>query len=147
MSELGKIITEYLAIFIVSTVRVCLVCCTRVFELEAKTYLKIKLIRVPFTVHLLHDVLIIIIPERPAQFVIIHIGLALPFAPASCHLIRINQFKFAISSLPEDASRVACVGEQLQQKLPQLYLARAGARESLLAGSGRLHGIRSEQAV
>ena len=72
-----------------------------------------------------HDVLVVVVAQRAAEFVVVHVRLALSFAPASRHLVRINQLELAVRALPADAVHVAAVRQQLEQKLPQLYLTAA----------------------
>lgn len=87
--------------------------------------LKIELVGVPLAVHLLHDVLVVVVPECPRQLVVVHVGFALSFAPLSGDLIRVEQLELAVPALPADAGRVGLVGQQLEQELPQLNLTRA----------------------
>ena len=84
----------------------------------------------PFSVHLRHDILIVVISQRPWQLVVIHVRLRLPLAPPARHLIRIRQLEFpAIPVLPDDTARIRrALIQQLQQKLPQLYLPTADVR-------------------
>lgn len=80
--------------------------------------LEVELVGVALAVHLLHDVLVIIVPERPAELVVVHVRLALALAPLARHLVRVEQLELAVSALPGDAGRVGLVGEQLEQELP-----------------------------
>lgn len=75
--------------------------------------LKVELVGVALAVHLLHDVLVVIIPERPAELVIVHVWLALTFAPLARHLVGVEQLELAVAALPADAGRVCLVSEQL----------------------------------
>lgn len=54
------------------------------------------------------------LPERPAEFVVIHIRLWLSLPPSPCHLVRICQFKFSIGSFPSDATSIGRIAEQFQ---------------------------------
>lgn len=87
--------------------------------------LEVELVGVALAVHLLHDVLVVIVPERAAQLVVVHVRLALPLAPLPGHLVRIQELELAVAALPADAARVRLVGEQLEQELPELNLAAA----------------------
>uniref|UniRef100_A0A1I8GJU7 Protein kinase domain-containing protein n=1 Tax=Macrostomum lignano TaxID=282301 RepID=A0A1I8GJU7_9PLAT len=83
---------------------------------------KVELVGVALAVHLGHDVLVVIVAQRPAQLVVVHVGLGLALAPASGHLVRVGQLELAVGALPDDAAGVAAVRQQLQQELPQLDL-------------------------
>lgn len=76
--------------------------------------LEIELVRVPLAVHLRHDVLVVVIPQGPRQFVVIHIRFRLPLAPSSRHLVGIGQLEFAIGSFPRDARGVTRVRQELE---------------------------------
>ena len=73
--------------------------------------------------HLGHDVLVVVISKRAAEFVVVHVRFALAFSPASSDLVRINQLELARCTVPRDARSVPGVGQQLQQELPQLDLS------------------------
>lgn len=73
--------------------------------------LEIELVRVPFTMHLGHYVLVVVISKRTAEFVVVHVGLAFSLAPSSRHFIRISQLEFPICAFPRDAVGVAAVGK------------------------------------
>ena len=64
---------------------------------------------VPFTMNLRHDVLVVIVTQCPTQFVVVHIRLALSFAPAPGYLVRVDQFELPAYTLPRDATRIAAV--------------------------------------
>lgn len=83
---------------------------------------KVKLVGVAFAVHLGHDVFVIVVAQRTAQLIIVHVGLALALTPTSRHLVWICHLKLAVGSLPSDAAGVGAVRQQLQEELPQLYL-------------------------
>lgn len=70
---------------------------------------KVKLVGVAFAVHFGHDVLVVIIAQCTTQFVVVHVGLAFAFTPASGHLIRVYQFKFAVRALPGDTAGIVAV--------------------------------------
>ena len=90
---------------------------------------KVKLVGVPFPVHLGHNVLIVVVPQGPAHLVVVHVGLALPLTPAPRHLVRVGELELARGSLPRDDARVRGVRQELQQELPQLDLARGLGRQ------------------
>ena len=83
---------------------------------------KVKLVGIAFPVHLGHNVLIVVVSQRAAEFVVVHVGFGLPLAPAACHLIRVHELKLAVGSLPQDTVDVTAVREKLQEELPQLDL-------------------------
>ena len=68
----------------------------------------------------------LLLPEGAAELVVVHVGLALLVSPHLGHLVRLDQPKLAPSALPPDDVPMAVrTGEQLQQELPELDLARA----------------------
>ena len=85
---------------------------------------EVELVGVALAVHLGHDVLVVVVAQRTAQLVVVHVGFGLPLAPAARHLIRVHQLELAVRALPRDAARVGRVRQQLQQELPQLDLTR-----------------------
>ena len=74
-----------------------------------------------------HDVLVVVVSQRAAEFVVVHVRLALAFAPASSHLVRVRQLELARRPVPRDARRVSGVRQQLEQELPQLDLSASCA--------------------
>ena len=86
--------------------------------------LEVKFVGVALAVHLRHDVLVIVVAESAAQLVVVHVGLALALAPALGHLVRVGHLELSVGALPGDDAGVVAVGQQLQQELPQLDLAR-----------------------
>lgn len=87
--------------------------------------LKVKLVGIPLTMNFCHDVLVVVVSKCSTQFVIIHVGFALPLTPSSSYFIWICQFKLSISSFPSNAAGVWRVRQQFKQELPQLYLSRS----------------------
>ena len=59
--------------------------------------------------YLSHDVFVIVVAQCSAEFVIVHIRFALSFAPASSHLVRVDQLELAVSAFPADTVDVAAV--------------------------------------
>lgn len=84
---------------------------------------KVKLVGVALAVDFGHDVFVIIVAQRTAQLVVVHVWLALPLAPAPGHFIWIRHLKLSVGALPGDAASVGAVGQELQEELPQLNLA------------------------
>ena len=65
-------------------------------------------------------------PQGPAQLVIIHLGLALADTPEPSHLVGVLDDEFPVVPLPGDDTLVLLLPQQLQDKVPQLDLPRAG---------------------
>lgn len=84
--------------------------------------MKVKLVGVAFAVDFGHDVFVIIVAQRTAQLVVVHVWLALPFPPASGHFVWIRHLELSIGAFPGDAAGVGAVGQELQEELPQLNL-------------------------
>lgn len=83
---------------------------------------EIKFVGVALTMNLSHNIFIIVVAKRTAEFVIVHVRLAFPLPPAPSHLIGVCHLELPVGALPGDAVGVGAVGEELQQELPQLYL-------------------------
>lgn len=86
---------------------------------------EIKLVGVSLAVHFGHDVFVVVVAQRPAQLVVVHVGFALAFPPPAGHLVGVYELELAVGALPGDARHVVAVREELQQKLPQLDLPTA----------------------
>lgn len=86
---------------------------------------EIKLVCISLSVDLSHDVFVVVIAQRPAQLVVVHVGFAFAFPPPPGHLIRVDELELAVGALPGNARHVGAVREELQQKLPQLNLPTA----------------------
>lgn len=84
---------------------------------------EVELVGIALPVHFGHDVLVVVVAEGPAEFIVVHIGLALPLPPAPRHLVGVRHLELPVGTFPGDAAGVGAVGEQLQQELPQLDLA------------------------
>lgn len=70
---------------------------------------EIKLVGVSLAVHLGHDIFVVVVAQRAAQLVIVHVGFALAFTPASRHFIWVCHLKLAVGPLPGDAAGVGTV--------------------------------------
>lgn len=92
--------------------------------------MKVKLVRVSFAVHFGHYVLVVVVAERSAELVVVHVRLALALAPLASNLVRVDELELAVRALPVNDGCVARVGQEFEQELPQLYLACAGRAES-----------------
>ena len=75
---------------------------------------EVELVRVALAVHLGHDVLVVVVAQRAAQLVVVHVRLALAFSPASSNLVRVSHLELTRRAFPRDARRVADVRQQLQ---------------------------------
>lgn len=51
---------------------------------------EVELVGIALAVHLAHDVLVVVVPQRPAQLVVVHAGFTLPLPPASGYLVRVQ---------------------------------------------------------
>lgn len=70
---------------------------------------KVKLVGVAFSVDFGHDVFVIIVAQRTAQLVVVHVRLALPFTPASGHFIGVCHLELSVGAFPGDAASVGAV--------------------------------------
>lgn len=83
---------------------------------------EVELVGVALAVHFGHDIFVVVVAQRTAQLVVVHVGLALALTPAPRHLIRVRHLELAIGSLPGDTTGVGAVRQELQEELPQLDL-------------------------
>lgn len=74
---------------------------------------EVELVGVALAVHLGHDIFVIVIAQRTAQLVVVHVGLALTLAPAPRHLVWVRHLELAIGALPGDAASVGTVRQEL----------------------------------
>ena len=84
-----------------------------------------KPVHVSLPGHLVDDVLVVVVAETPAQFLVVHLGLVLPRAPPAGHLLGVDQFELPLAAGPGDAVLAVAIRQQLEEKLPQLDGARA----------------------
>ena len=84
--------------------------------------MKVELVCVPLPMHLLHDVLVVIIPQGPAHLVIVHVRLGLPFPPPPGNLVRVGHLELAGGALPGDVGGSGGIGQELEEELPELDL-------------------------
>ena len=89
---------------------------------------EVELVRVLLAVHFGHDVLVVVVAQSATQFVVVHVRLALAFTPASSDLVWVSHLELTRRAFPRYTRRVAGIGQQLQQKLPQLDLTAACQR-------------------
>lgn len=67
-------------------------------------------------------------PQRPAQFVIVHVRFAFPYPPQTGHLIWVLYDELPVVSLPGDHPLILLLLQQLQDEVPQLDLSGPRAR-------------------
>lgn len=80
-------------------------------------------------VHLLDDVLLVIVAQRPGQLVVRHpVVLVLPEAPQPGYLLRLQQHEFAASAGPLDDLLMPAGQQQVEQKAPQGEIAGVQVR-------------------
>ena len=68
---------------------------------------KVELVRVPLAVHFGHDVLVVVVTQSAAQFVIVHVWFTLAFTPASSNLVWVSHLELTRRAFPRYARRVA----------------------------------------
>lgn len=71
--------------------------------------MEVKFVGVSLAVDLGHDVFVVVISQRSAKLVVVHVWLILSLSPLSGYLVRIYQLEFAVGTFPGDASRVLWV--------------------------------------
>ena len=63
--------------------------------------MKVELVGVSFAVDFGHDVLVVVVAQRPAQLVVVHVGLGLALAPLARDLVGICELKLAVCALSD----------------------------------------------
>src|SRR4029434_7636184 len=63
--------------------------------------------------------LVVVVAQRAAELVVVHVGLVLAEPPQLGHLLRPEQLELAVVGGPADQVLVALVQQQLKQELPQ----------------------------
>ena len=78
---------------------------------------------------LLHDPLLVVLPERARQLVIVHGRPVLPLAPQRCHAVRVDDLEDPLLPVqPVDAAGVEVrLVEQLLDELPQVDVGGGAA--------------------
>ena len=71
--------------------------------------LEVELVGVAFAVDFRHDVLVVVVSKRPAEFIVVHVWLVLAFSPSPRNFIGIDQLELAVVSFPCDAVAVVWV--------------------------------------
>lgn len=94
---------------------------------DQNQFVEVKLVGEPFPFGLMKDPLVVVISQSPAQFIVVHLGFALPGPPEPSHFIWILDDKLAIVPLPGDDIMILLFPEQLQDEVPQLDLSGTGA--------------------
>ena len=87
------------------------------------------------------DVLVVVVAETSAQFLVVHLGLVLPRAPPTGHLLGVNQLELPLAAGPGYAILAVTIRQQLEEKLPQLDGAGAcwGDKEREESGTSVNH--------
>lgn len=85
--------------------------------------MEVKLVGIALPMHLGHDVFVVVVAEGTAEFIIVHVGLALPLPPAPSHLVWVCHLELPIGAFPGDTVGVGAVRQEFEQELPQLDLA------------------------
>lgn len=67
----------------------------------------------------LDDVLVVVVSQRPAQLVVVHVCLVLAETPQLGHFFRLEEFELAIVGRPADEVLMFLVQQQMQEELPQ----------------------------
>ena len=80
---------------------------------------------IAFPRDLVDDVLVVVVAETATQLLVVHLGLVLARAPSPGHLLGVDELELPLPAGPGDAVLTLAVGQELQQKLPQLYGSRA----------------------
>jgi hypothetical protein len=81
------------------------------------------LILIALTGSFVNDVLVVIVSQTATQLFVIHFRLILTNSPSSSHFVRIDQLELPSVAGPGDAALTRFVGQQFEQKLPQLNRA------------------------
>jgi len=81
-----------------------------------------ELVDQPLAIHLGQDAALVVVPQRPAHRLVVHVRLVLVHAPQAGHRLRVHQLEDALLPVrPLDEARtVLAILEQLQQELPQV---------------------------
>lgn len=91
----------------------------------------------------------VILPQCPAQLVVVHLWFTLPGPPKSGHLIWVLDDKLAVVPLPGNDIMIFFFPEQLQDEVPQLDLSGPRARLGLVGpvreGEPWAEGSRTER--
>ena len=85
-----------------------------------------KSVNIALAGRLQDDVLVVVISERPRQFLVVHLGLVLPVAPSRGHLVRVDHLELPPVPGPGNEVLARFVREQLEKKLPELDGTGAG---------------------
>lgn len=93
---------------------------------------EVELVGESFPFGLVQDPFVVVVSERSAELVIIHLGLALAGAPQPCHLVWVFDDELAVIPLPGDDIMVLLLPQQLQDEVPQLDLSGTRTRLRLV---------------
>jgi hypothetical protein len=82
-----------------------------------------KFIHESLSLHLRDHVAVVVVAQRPRQLLVVHGGFVFSFAPQLRHVFGIVELELAGDADPLDDGHVVLVGENFEEKLPQLDLA------------------------
>ena len=68
-----------------------------------------KPVHVSLSGYLVDDVLVVVVAETPAQFVVVHLGLVLPRAPPAGHLLGVEKLELPVAAGPADDGLAAAI--------------------------------------
>lgn len=86
--------------------------------------LQVELVGEALARHLGQDHLVVVVADSATHLIVVHVGLVLALAPPSGNLVRVEHTELTCAVLPADEQGVVGIGQQLQDKLPQLDLTR-----------------------
>lgn len=69
---------------------------------------------------LVDDVLVVVVTQAAAELLVVHLGLVLPLAPPPGDLVGVREFELPAVPGPADDLLARLVGQEFEQKLPQL---------------------------
>lgn len=84
---------------------------------------EVEAVRVLLPGNLCQDHLVVIIAKRTTHFVVVHVQPLLSPTPLLSDFFRVDHSKLALLRLPSNTMGIGTVGEQLQEKLPQLDMS------------------------
>ena len=89
---------------------------------EPLDHVEVELVHIAFAVDLVHDLLVVVVADGPAELIVIHAGFPLPEAPEGRDSLRVDQLEFPLAPRPCDDGSVLLVLEELEKELPELDL-------------------------
>ena len=77
---------------------------------------KIELVSVALPGDFGQDVFIVVVPHRPAQFIVVHVRLIFPFPPLFRQLVRVHNLELTVRTLPLKLKKNRCYEAALATK-------------------------------